>query len=122
MIDMDSIKDKVDDLIHNKPIVFFTTLILLILFLVGLVVLLIQTSPSSSKVKEEKQVPFSPDEEIMIPDAPDVEKDYFPSRTTEGRWGDADLEKWFTYPNEKIMQKLEKSNDKIVDDITGNAP
>ncbi len=122
MIDMDEIRERIDDLIHNRPIVFFTTVIILILFLIGLVVLLIQTSPSSAKVKTEKEIAFTPDEEIMIPDAPDAEKDYFPSRATESRWSDAELEKWFTYPNDKIMQKLEKSNDKIVDDITGNAP
>ena len=121
MIDMDEIREKIDDLIHSRPIVFFSILIIVFFFIIGLIVLLIQTSPSSAK-QAEKQIMFKPDEEIMIPDAPDVEKDYFPSRTTTGQWSSEELEKWFTYPDEKIMNQLEKSNDKVVDEITGNAP
>lgn len=108
------------DFARKKPVVFSLICLLIALFIAGLIVLLIQTSPE----KKQKKIPetFEADAPVLIPDAPEIEKDYFFSRATENKWQKDEVDKWFTYPDEDAMEKLSKSNDKIVDDIIGAAP
>lgn len=74
--------------------------------------------------KSETAAPehFEADAPILIPDAPQIEKDYYPSRITENQWQKDEVDKWFTYPDEDVMKDLAESNDKIVKDIIGAAP
>lgn len=107
-------------LLKNRPLVLAVSGIIALLFIAALVVLLIQTGPK--KAKGPKAAPFTADSPIMVPDAPNVEKDYYQYRTTPERWSREDLEKWFTYPDDKIMKQLEKVNDSLAEEITGVAP
>lgn len=125
MIDFSGIKDALDDFSPNefarkKPLVFASICLLIVLFIAGLIVLLIQTSPQ--KHKTELPEHFEADASVLIPDAPDIEKDYYPSRITENQWSKDEVDKWFTYPDEDAMKNLSDSNDKIVKDILEAAP
>lgn len=125
-MNFDEIKDALSDFsprdfAQKKPFTFALICFLTALFIAGLVVLLIQTSPEK---KSEAAAPehFEADAPILIPDAPQIEKDYYPSRITENQWQKDEVDKWFTYPDEDVMKDLAESNDKIVKDIIGAAP
>ena len=112
-------RDKIDELVHEKPHIFIAIVLIIVLFFIGLVVLAIRTSPKKAKVKHVAE--FTADAPVVIPDAPNVEKDYYQFRTTPDKWSSSDVDKWFTYPDDKIMKELEKSNDALADEITGAA-
>lgn len=125
MVDFSEIKDALSDFspsdfARKKPFVFASICILIVLFIAGLAVLFIQTSPK----KQKPEIPehFEADAQVLIPDAPNIEKDYYPSRITENKWSKTEVDKWFTYPDEDVMKRLSDSNDKIVKDILEAAP
>lgn len=119
-LDFYEIKENISDYVQEKPHVFLIILLIILLFLAGLVVLFIQSSPKKPEVQTVEK--FEADAAIISPDEPIIEKDYYPFRTTENKWNDEDLNNWFTYPDGKSMSQLESVNDKIVDDIIGAAP
>ncbi len=86
-----------------------------------LIILLI-CIPKNKKEKavEEKQIVLTQD--LLIPDGPELHKDYNISRQTKDKWTDEQTEEWFEIPTEKDILSLEKANDNIVSDITGAAP
>lgn len=127
-MNFDEIKDALSefsprDFMQKKPLTSALICFLTVLFVAGLVILLIQNSPEK-KSKSDAAAPehFEADAPILIPDAPQIEKDYYPSRTTENQWQKDEVDKWFTYPDEDVMKDLAESNDKIVKDIIGAAP
>lgn len=114
---LDDFQENADDLIHNKPHVLIAIVLIILLFIAGLVIVMIQSSPK--KVKDVQKIEFTADAPIMIPDTKSVEEEYYPYRSTSERWSRDELEKWFTSPDEKVMNQLEKSNDELVEEITG---
>ena len=121
MPDFDDIKESVSDFVHEKPVLSTVIVIVVFLFLAGLIILLIQTSPE--KAPELKQAePFEQDAPILIPDVPDIEKEYFPNRVTENQWSSEEVKRWFTFPEDEAMTELEKANDKITDEVLQAAP
>ncbi len=120
MIDIEGISEEITDFIHRKPILTAITAVILFFFVLALVVVMIQTRPAK-KVKYEKS-DFTPDSELIIPDKPTVEKDYYPSREIGKEWTEDEIEEYLTIPDGQILNELEKANDKIAADITGAAP
>ncbi|MBQ9908976.1 MAG: hypothetical protein IJM48_04175, partial [Treponema sp.] len=85
------------------------------------VILMIQTAPVKKTAVREAE-PFTQDAPVLIPDAPDIEKEYYPNRITENQWSKEEINRWFTFPEEETMKELEKANDKIANDISDAAP
>ena len=91
------------------------------LVFVALVIVMIQTAPKKpAKAPVSDEVTL--DAPLFIPDAPNLEQDYYPSRTTGTVWTSDEIEQWFTTLDEKSLEELEKANDTIVSDITGAEP
>ena len=105
-------RDKIDELVHEKPHIFIAIVLIIVLFFIGLVVLAIQTSPKKAKVKHVAE--FTADAPVVIPDAPNVEKDYYQFRTTPDKWSSSDVDKWI--PNSVEVQLLDDSADKWKND------
>ena len=121
MLDLEDIKYEISDFAHEKPVLTAVIGLVIFLFIAGLIILMIQTTPSK-KTEFQAAEPFVQDASILIPDSPDIEKDYYPSRVTENQWPEAEVKKWFTYPEDEVMAELEKANDKITKDIIESAP
>ena len=121
MIDIEDLKDSFSNFAHEKPVIFTVIVTVIFLFFAGLIILIIQTTPVK-KIEVVEQEPFEQDAPILIPDAPDIEKEYYQSRITENQWSKEDINRWFTFPEEDSMNELRKSNDKIVEDILNAAP
>ena len=121
MFEIDDIKETFSDFAHEKPVLLTIITLVVFLFFVGLIILMIQTTPEK-KIDYKRAEPFTADSPILIPDAPDIEKEYYPSRVTENQWSKEEVKTWFTFPEDETMKELEKANDTIIDDLTGAAP
>ncbi len=121
MLDFEDLKDTFSDLARKKPLLIAFICIVVFLFLAGLVILMIQTAPVKKTAVREAE-PFTQDAPVLIPDAPDIEKEYYPNRITENQWSKEEINRWFTFPEEETMKELEKANDKIANDISDAAP
>ena len=125
---LDSIKEKVSSLIQ-KVREFYEENKMLSLIIAGLVALLllciVLLIAIAGKKKEPQQVPgtiLELTENLVVPDGPELPKDYTPSRTTKERWSDEEAEEWFTVPSQKEIDSLSKANDNLINEITGAAP
>lgn len=103
---------------NKRNAILFATLGASILLLI--ILLLCIPKNKKAKVQEEKPVVLT--ESLLIPDGPEINRDYSISRKTQDKWTDDQADVWFEKPTEKDIESLEKANDNIIRDITGAAP
>ena len=125
---LESIKEKASSLFEkarefykeNKMLsLIISTLVVLLLFCVILLIAL------AGKKKEPEAVPgtiLELTETPVIPSGPELPKDYTASRTVKEKWTEEEAEEWFTLPSQKEIDSLSKSNDILINEITGAAP
>ncbi len=87
-----------------------------------LLIILLCCIPKNKKTKAEQEKPVVLTETLLIPDGPEINRDYSISRQTQDKWSDEQADVWFEKPTEKDIESLEKANDNIIRDITGAAP
>ena len=98
---------------------------ILIASLIVLILLLIISLASIPRHKKdsgvvEKNIVLT--ETLLIPDGPELQRDYNISRQAQEKWDEEQAETWFEKPTERDINSLEKANDNIINDITGAAP
>ena len=79
----------------------------------------------AGKKKEPVEVPgtvLELTEPLIIPDGPELPKDYTASRTPKDKWSEDEAQEWFTIPSQKEIDSLSKANDNLINEITGAAP
>lgn len=79
----------------------------------------------AGKKKEPAPVPgtvLELTEPLVIPDGPELPKDYTASRTPKDKWSVEEAQEWFTIPSQKEIDSLSKANDNLINEITGAAP
>ena len=126
----EKIKDKISEIVDNltewieenkKLAILAGSLILVIL----LCLILLAAAASSAKKKKAKPVEEESlviNENLLIPNGPELPRDYTLSRQTKEKWTDEDVEPWFTLPSEKEINALSQSNDNMVNEIIKAAP
>ena len=87
-----------------------------------LLIILLLCIPKKKNSQEPAEKPLVLTETLLIPDGPELQRDYNISRKTQEKWDDQQAESWFEKPTEKDIESLEKANDNIIRDITGAAP
>ena len=87
-----------------------------------LMIILLASIPKGKKKNtvQEKNIVLT--ETLLIPDGPELHRDYNISRETKEKWNDEQADTWFEVPTEKDINSLEKANDNIISEITGAAP
>ena len=125
---LDNIKEKASSLIE-KDREFYEENKMLSLIIAALVALLllciILLIALAGKKKEPVTVPgtvLELTETPMVPDGPELPKDYTSSRTVKDKWTEEEAQEWFTVPSQKEIDSLAKSNDILINEITGAAP
>jgi hypothetical protein len=79
----------------------------------------------AGKKKEPAPVPgtvLELTEPLVIPDGPELPKDYTAARTPKDKWSEEEAQEWFTIPSQKEIDSLSKANDNLINEITGAAP
>ena len=104
----------------NKMLSYIITgLVALLLLCIILLIAL------AGKKKEPAPVPgtvLELTEPLVIPDGPELPKDYTASRTPKDKWSEEEAQEWFTIPSQKEIDSLSKANDNLINEITGAAP
>ena len=118
----DTLGDHARDFIQEKPLIVAIIGIVTLLFFAALIIIVIQTAKPRANKQPFRNETFTADAKLLIPAAPDVEKDYYPSRTVKNAWQEAEVAPFFTVPNAESMKNLEKANDAIAAEIIGAAP
>ena len=93
-----------------------------LLIVILLLIILLICIPKNKKVKTVEEKPIVLTESLLIPDGPEINRDYNISRQTQEKWNEEQAEEWFEKPTEYDIEELEKANDNIILNITGAAP
>ena len=103
---------------NKRNAILIGSLIILVLLLLILLLCL----PKKKKKTEVQEKPVILTETLLIPDGPELQRDYNISRKTQEKWDEEQADTWFEKPTERDIESLEKANDNIILDITGAAP
>ena len=93
-----------------------------LLVLILLLLILIICIPKKKKTNALQEKPVVLTETLLIPDGPEINRDYNISRQTKEKWDEEQAEEWFEKPSDYDIESLEKANDNIILEITGAAP
>ena len=93
-----------------------------LLVLLLLLIILLICIPKKKKNDGVQTKPVVLTETLLIPDGPELQRDYNISRKTQEKWDEQQADEWFEKPTERDIESLEKANDNIILDITGAAP
>ena len=104
---------------NKKNAILIASLSALLLILI---ILLLCCIPKKKKTEVLQEKPITLTETLLIPDGPEIHRDYSISRKTQEKWNDEQAQTWFEKPTERDIESLEKANDNIINDITGAAP
>ena len=117
-----SVKNKIIELYFDNKKVFF--LLLSLCFIIFLCIVLLIFIPKEKKESQNStiQTHLELSEKLLIPNGPELPKDYTFSRKTKEKWTEQEAQVWFTEPSQKDIDSLSKSNDKMINEITGAAP
>ena len=117
-----SVKNKNVDLFFENKKVFFLLagLFFVIIFCIILLICLPKEKKASDGSTVENHLELS--EKPLIPNGPELPKDYTFSRKTKEKWTEEEAQVWFTEPSQKDIDSLSKSNDKMINEIIGAAP
>ena len=117
-----SVKNKIIELYFDNKKVFF--LLLSLCFIIFLCIVLLIFIPKEKKESQNVYVEnhLELSEKPLIPNGPELPKDYTFSRKTKEKWTEQEAQVWFTEPSQKDIDSLSKSNDKMINEITGAAP
>ncbi len=124
---LDDFKDTVSTIIsENKKGTVIIGGLLLFLCLSALILFLGQTFSFSSKPKaaapKTPEAPLVLSQPLMIPEGPVLPQGYVESRIPRQNWRQDAVTEWFTVPDQKTIDDLEKANDTFITDIVGSAP
>ena len=117
-----SVKNKIIELYFDNKKVFF--LLVGLCFIIFLCVILLIFMPKKKKESQNSYIENNLElsEKALIPNGPELPKDYTISRKTKEKWTEEEAQVWFTEPSQKDIDSLSKSNDKMINEITGAAP
>lgn len=117
-----SVKNKIIELYFDNKKVFF--LLLSLCFIIFLCIVLLIFIPKEKKESQNSAIQnhLELSEKLLIPNGPELPKDYTFSRKTKEKWTEEEAQVWFTEPSQKDIDSLSKSNDKMINEITGAAP
>lgn len=124
MINFLEIFNSIKDFYKEKKIVAIISTVLISLFLIALICVIVQTSSSPKKNKSipREETILVPDQKLLLPQAKTYSNEYALTREPKEKWNEEEAKKYFTVPSSKELNELEKSNDKLIDEILGETP
>lgn len=116
-----NIKDKIVTWINEnrKLAIILSSLITLMIICIILIAVISGNKKETKKTYEEVLQLSQP---LVIPDGPELPRDYTISRETKENWTEEEGQEWFTTPTDKDIRGLEKANNNKINDILGAAP
>ena len=126
----EKIKDKISEIVdtlaewieENKKLAILAGSLILVILLCLILLAAAASSAKKKKTKPVEEESLVINENLLIPNGPELPRDYTLSRQTKEKWTDEDVEPWFTLPSEKEINALSQSNDNMVNEIIKAAP
>ncbi|MBR5645767.1 MAG: hypothetical protein IKX23_03930 [Treponema sp.] len=107
--------------IKNKIKIMLITLGVLILLLAITIICVISSGGKKEKPDySRKKIVLT--QEQLIPDGPEVQRDYNITRKEKDKWSKEEIEEWFTVPNANDIKSLQTADDNLISQILGVAP
>lgn len=104
---------------ENTKVVLIVAILVLAIF-VCIIILNANLKKSKTKPEEKQEIVLT--EDLVIPDGPNLPEDYNIARKNKEKWDEKEAKQWFSVPSQNEIDDLEKSNDKMIDEIIGVAP
>ena len=117
-----SLFEKVREFYEENKMLSILIASLTALLLLCILLLIVIAGKKKNKVPEVPGTVLELTETPVIPDGPELPKDYTTSRTSKEKWSEEEAEEWFTIPGQKEIDSLSKANDNLINEITGAAP
>lgn len=77
---------------------------------------------TNSKTEEIASIVPPLEEPLIMPDEPGIADSFKYYREQKHEWSKEDVDKWFTPPDDSMINEIEEANDTIISDILGVAP
>ena len=123
---INNIVNKIRNFTAGKKKVTMTVIIILtVFFITALIIFTAKTCSIVGKTAAYTTLPLQPleaDQPVLLPPEPLQMETYPLTRVPKETWTSKDKREWFTQPDEKSVERLKKTNDSIISDITGAAP
>lgn len=115
-----SLYKKVSDFCKENTKITLVIAVLILAILVCIIILSANSKKSKAKLEEKQEIVLT--EDLVIPDGPNLPEDYNIARKNKEKWDENEAKQWFSVPSQNEIDDLEKSNDKMINEIIGVAP
>ena len=105
---------------NNKKIAIILVSLLSIMLIC--IILLISVSKGKKKPEKVYNEKLELSQELVVPNGPELPRDYTISRQSKEAWSDEEAEKWFSIPSATDIDGLSEVNNNIIDNILEGTP
>ena len=96
--------------------------ILLAFFLIAVIIILVGESSLFSKKKVSVDESFILHQPLVAPEPPSTPDEYYLVRPKDYVWTEQDIDRWFSPPDQQLLDSLRTANDKTISDLLEAAP
>lgn len=97
-------------------------LILLAFFLIAVIIILVGESNLLGKKKVVFDDSIILHQPLVAPQPPSMPDEYHLVRPKDYVWTEDDIERWFTPPDQELLDSLQSANDDVISDLLEVAP
>lgn len=97
-------------------------LILLAFFLIAVIIIMVGESNLFSKKKFSVDENFILYQPLVVPEPPSTPDEYYLVRPKDYVWTEQDIDRWFSPPDQQLLDSLRTANDELISDLLEAAP
>lgn len=116
------IKNKLSDFVCENKMISLAISGMLVLIIICIILLAVASGKKKDKKKVIPGLQLELSTPQVIPNGPELPRNYNLYRESEEMWSEEDGREWFTSPTEKEISSLSTANENMVNDIIEAAP
>ena len=97
-------------------------LLLLVFFLIAVIIITVGESNLFKKKKLSFDENFTLHQPLVAPEPPSTPDEYYLVRPKDYTWTEQDIYRWFSPPDEQLLDALRAANDELISDLLEAAP
>ena len=97
-------------------------LLLLVFFLIAVIIITVGESNLFKKKKLSFDENFTLHQSLVAPEPPSTPDEYYLVRPKDYTWTEQDIDRWFSPPDEQLLDALRAANDELISDLLEAAP
>lgn len=108
--------------VYEKNRILFISALSLVLLLVLLTTVFFLLGAKEKKVSKDAPLNLDITQPFVLPKEPSMNNDYYLSRPKNEVWTQEEAEKWFTIPNDAMLNQLEHDNNNLIQNLLETSP